>query len=94
MSYTFRPDFALVHVAGTHLLVTLRSGWGKYPMVMQISDVSARIWECVESGLSKQETLDTIMAELGLTYERAEKTYQGFIRFCEIKDYFLPEDET
>ena len=61
---------------------------------MEIADVSARIWDCVESGLSKDETLDTIMAELGLTYERAEKTYHSFIRFCEIKDYFLPEDET
>ncbi len=94
MSYTFRPDFALVHVAGAHLLVTLRSGWGKYPMVMEIADVSARIWECVESGLSKEETLDTIMKELSLTCESAEKAYHSFIRFCEIKDYFLPEDET
>ena len=93
MRYVFKPHFVLSHVAGAHFVVSLRPAWGKYPMIMQLADISAMIWEYVQKGTSKEETLKAVSEAFDITNEKAEQTYDGFIRYCQMKEYFLEEED-
>ncbi len=94
MNYVFRPEFVLVHVAGAHIVVSLRPAWGKRPVVMQIAEVSSRIWEGIQNNTPKDVILKDIVDSLGMSEENAKQNYEGFIRYCKKFDYFLPEDDS
>ncbi len=93
MVYKLRKDVVLAHVCGAHILVTLRPAWGEYPFAMQISPVSAFLWESFEKGASREEIESGLQESFCMRPEKAETSVDRFISYCLKKHYFLPSGE-
>lgn len=93
MAYKLRADVVLEHICGAHILVALRTAWGEYPFAMQISPVSAFIWECFEKECSRDEIESGLQVKFLMDTEKAESVVDKFISYCLKKQYFVPSGE-
>ena len=94
MTLKLRNDVVLEKIAGSYLLVALRSAWGVCPFAIQISPFAACIWKGILDGLSEDEIIDFLCREKSMDQERARHVFTHFIKAAKDYHYLLPEDET
>ena len=66
MVYKTRPGIELVHICGTHLLISTRATWDVCPRVKQLSKGGALIWSMLERE-KKPDTITQFLAVISRT---------------------------
>lgn len=68
-----KPDFILKQIAGSYVVIPLRSAAVNFNAVIKLSETGAFLWEQLSKGAEKEDLVDALLSE----YDVDEATAAG-----------------
>lgn len=74
-----KPDFILKNIAGSYVVIPLRSAAVNFNAVIKLSETGAFLWEKLSKGAEKDELIQALLAEYDVDEATASADVDRFI---------------
>ena len=74
-----KPDFILKKIAGSYVVVPIRSAAVNFNAVIKLSETGALLWERLSRGAEKSELVDALLSEYDVDEETASRDVDKFL---------------